>query len=75
MGPPPPIGSAYLLRFSDVAYRLRMGVHRAWRLRKADPRFPKPVTAPGCLARWLESDVAGYVQRLAAERDAQQGAA
>ena len=70
MGPTPPIGATYLLRRSDVAYRLRMSWTAVWRLAQRDERFPKPVTPPGCLPRWLEEDVRDYVLKLKAERDA-----
>ena len=78
LGPPPPIGTVYLLRFKHVAFRLGMSVNSACRLRVREAlraketgfadRFPKPVTPPGCLGLFLESDVLAYVELLKAER-------
>lgn len=58
-----------LLTWKQVAKRLGMTTQMAWRVRKADPRFPKPVKPKGARERWVEREVDAFVGLLIEERE------
>lgn len=69
---PPVDPQALTLSWSQVALRLGVDSSTAWRRRKADPRFPRSVRTPLGGERWVASELERYVEKLKADRDAEQ---
>ena len=55
-----------LLTWAHVREYLDMGPTAAWKLRKTDARFPKPVLLPGVHPRWDVQDLDLYLETIKA---------